>query len=98
MNQWKGYYREEISRLEFAGKAELLGRITAASEAQRVAWLEATQAELERVRKSLLNAMLQPQFAETLRCAGWHAAQQEFRTLLRLETALQGRDPEQIVV
>ena len=95
MKHWKEYYREEVSGLEFGGKAELLEQIATADEAQRRIWLEETQGELERVRKSLLNAMLQPQFAEILHSAGWHTAQQEFRTLLLLEAALRGQDPEQ---
>lgn len=94
MNLWRELYREEVSRLEFAGKPELLEQIERADETQRDVWLEATRAELERVRKSLLSAMLQPQFAEVLRSTGWSQAQQEFRTLLRLEAALEGRDPE----
>lgn len=95
MKHWKEYCREEISRLEFAGKSELLEQIASADEAQRRVWLEETQKELRRIRKSLLNAMVQPQFAEVLHSAGWHTAQQEFRMLLRLEAVLQGRDPEQ---
>lgn len=94
MKHWKEYYAGEIARLEFDFNNELLAQIPGAGETQRLDWLESTQAELSKVRKGLLEAMLEPQFEEILHSAGWQKAQQEFRTLLRLEAALQGKNPE----
>lgn len=97
MKHWRALYREEVGRLEFSGKAELLEQIESAGEAQRYEWLEGTQAALAKVREGLLSAMLETRFEELIDSADWQKAQQELHTLVRLEAALQGRDPEQAI-